>query len=253
MTRDEQKWPDWLWIVRHGQSESNVARKLAEEAAREHIGISVRDVDVELSALGHAQAQAVGRWLGGLPPDERPNVVLVSPYRRAVQTAQAICEAAGIEMSREDGSYVVDERLREKEFGVLTGLTRAGIASLHPNEYELRMLFGKFYHRPPGGESYCDVIMRLRSVLGTITREHAAGGDRVLVVCHSVVVNCFRYLLERMTEEEIMEEDRVNEVLNCSITSYRYDPGAGRRGHGGLVLEQCNDVGPLIQAGVAAS
>ena len=252
MASDGQKWPDWLWIVRHGQSESNVARRLAEEAVREHIGIEIRDVDVALSAQGREQALAVGRWFGELPPDERPNMVLASPYRRAVQTAQVICEAAGIEVSRADGSYVVDERLREKEFGVLTGLTRSGIASLHPNEYELRMLFGKFYHRPPGGESYCDVIMRLRSLLGTITREHAAG-DRVLIVCHSVVVNCFRYLLERMTEEEIMEEDRVNEVLNCSITGYRYDPNAGRRGTGGLVREQCNDVRPLIQAGVGVS
>ena len=252
MASDGQKWPDWLWIVRHGQSDANVARVLAEEAASEHIGIEIRDVDVALSGQGRAQALAVGHWFGGLPPDERPNMVLVSPYRRAMQTAQAICDEAGIEVSRADGSYVVDERLREKEFGVLTGLTKAGIASRHPHEHELRMLFGKFYHRPPGGESYCDVIMRLRSVLGTITREHAAG-DRVLIVCHSVVVNCFRYLVERMTEEEILEEDRVNEVLNCSITSYRYEAGAGRRGHGGLVREQCNDVRPLIQAGVAIS
>ena len=250
MASEAQKWPDWLWIVRHGQSDANVARALAEEAASAHIGIEIRDVDVALSAQGRAQALAVGRWFSGLPFGQRPNMVVVSPYRRAVQTAEAICEAAGIEVSREDGSYVVDERLREKEFGVLTGLTRAGIASLHPNEYELRMLFGKFYHRPPGGESYCDVIMRLRSLLGTITREYAAG-DRVLIVCHSVVVNCFRYLLERMTEQELMEEDRVNEILNCSITSYRYDPRAGRRGNGGLVREQCNDVRPLVQAGVA--
>jgi broad specificity phosphatase PhoE len=251
-TRDGQKWPDRLWIVRHGQSESNVARVLAEEAAREDIGISVRDVDVQLSALGVAQARAVGGWMRSLPPDQRPNAVLVSPYRRAVQTAAAICDAAGIEVRREDGSYVIDERLREKEFGVLTGLTRSGIASRHPNEYALRMLFGKFYHRPPGGESYCDVIMRLRSLLGTVTREYAAG-DRVLIVCHSVVVNCFRYLLERMTEEEIMEEDRFNEVWNCSVTGYRYDPSAGRRGSGGLVREQCNDVGPLVRAGVEVS
>jgi len=104
----EQKWPDRLWIVRHGQSESNVARVLAERAAREDIGISVRDVDVPLSALGLEQARAVGAWLGSLPPEERPNAVLVSPYRRAVQTAAAICEAAGIQVRREDGSYVVD-------------------------------------------------------------------------------------------------------------------------------------------------
>jgi 2,3-bisphosphoglycerate-dependent phosphoglycerate mutase len=252
MVVEGQKWPDWLWIVRHGQSESNVARKLAEEAAREHIGISVRDVDVALSELGREQARAVGRWLATVPPEDRPNVVLASPYRRAIETAELICDAAGIGLSREDGSYVIDERLREKEFGVLTGLTRSGIATLHPNEYELRMLFGKFYHRPPGGESYCDVIMRLRSILGTITREYTAS-DRVLIVCHSVVVTCFRYLLERMTEEEILEEDRVNEVLNCSITSYRYAPDGGRRKQGGLIRQHVNDVTPLVQAGVAVS
>src|SRR5262245_10364863 len=137
MASEGQKWPDSLWIVRHGQSESNVARRLAEQAAREEIGISVRDVDVELSDLGREQARAVGRWLLALPPEQRPNAVLVSPYRRAIQTAALICEAAEITASRADGSYVVDERLREKEFGVLTGLTRAGIASLHPDEYAL--------------------------------------------------------------------------------------------------------------------
>lgn len=252
MAASAQKWPDAVWIVRHGQSESNVARLLAEEAATEDIGISVRDVDVPLSALGRQQARAVGSWYGGLPANARPNVVLVSPYRRALETASLICETAGVSVSRADGSYVVDERLREKEFGVLTGLTKTGIATRHPHEHELRMLFGKFYHRPPGGESYPDVIMRLRSILGTITREYDAG-DRVLIVCHSVVVNCFRYLLERMTEQEILEQDRVNEVLNCSVTGYRYDATAGRRGHGALVPEQINDVRPLVTAGVAVS
>jgi len=248
----EQKWPDRLWIVRHGQSQSNVARKLAEDAARAHIGISVRDVDVELSALGQEQARAVGHWFRAMPPEQRPNVVLVSPYRRARQTADLICETAEIQVSRHDGSYTIDERLREKEFGVLTGLTRTGIAERFPDEHELRMLFGKFYHRPPGGESWCDVIFRLRDVLGTIAREYAAD-DRVLIVCHSVVVSCFRYLLERMTEEEALEEDRLNEILNCSVTGYRYDPSAGRKGTGGLVRELCNDIGPLLAGGVAVS
>src|SRR5215471_17219458 len=85
-----QKWPDRLWIVRHGQSEANVARRLAEEAAREEIDISVRDVDAALSALGREQALAVGRWLGELPPEARPNVVLTSPYQRAIETARLI-------------------------------------------------------------------------------------------------------------------------------------------------------------------
>lgn len=250
--REGQKWPDWLWIVRHAQSESNVARKLAEAAAHDHIGISVRDVDVELSALGCEQARAVGRWFGTMPPEQRPNVVLVSPYRRTRHTAELICETAGIDVSRRAGSLVIDERLREKEFGILEGLTKAGIAERFPDQHEMRMLFGKFYHRPPGGESWCDVIARLRSVLGTVTREYSAN-DRVLIVCHSIVVTCFRYLLERMTEEEILHEDRVNEVLNCSVTGYRYDVTAGREGTGGLVRELCNDVSPLLAAGATVS
>lgn len=252
MTSNQQKWPNWLWIVRHGQSESNVAREVAEAAAQAHIGIDVRDVDVKLSALGEAQARAVGAGFRAQPEHERPNVVLVSPYARAMQTAQLICEAGDIQVRREDGSWVVDERLREKEFGVLTGLTKSGIRSLHPADFELRTLFGKFYHRPAGGESYPDVIMRLRSILGTITREYGED-DRVLVVCHSVVVNCFRYLLERMTEAEILEQDRVNDVKNCSVTGYRYDPTAGRRGQGGLRPDRINDVTALTVAGVSIS
>ena len=65
--------------------------------------------------------------------------------------------------------FVVDERLREKEFGILDRLTRSGIEELHPDQAEFRQLLGKFYHRPPGGESWCDVILRLRSALDTIS------------------------------------------------------------------------------------
>jgi broad specificity phosphatase PhoE len=104
---------------------------------------------------------------------------------------------------------------------------------------------GKFYFRPPGGESWCDVILRLRSVLDTITREYR--GDRVLIVGHQVIVNCFRYLLERMDEAEILAVDREADVPNCGVTSYRFDPAAGK--HGKLVLQQANFVAPLEDTG----
>jgi hypothetical protein len=32
---------------------------------------------------------------------------------------------------------------------------------LHPEQAEMRTRLGKFYHRPPSGESWCDVILRL--------------------------------------------------------------------------------------------
>ncbi|MEP6690741.1 MAG: histidine phosphatase family protein, partial [Gemmatimonadaceae bacterium] len=103
-------------------------------------------------------------------------------------------------------------------------------------------LLGKFYHRPPGGESWCDVILRLRSAVEMISREYC--GQRVLLVCHSVVVLCMRYILEHMTEDEILRIDRENEVANCSVTSYEYDESAGPRGN--LTLKLFNyDLTPL--------
>ncbi|MEJ7710402.1 MAG: phosphoglycerate mutase family protein [Pyrinomonadaceae bacterium] len=68
-------------------------------------------------------------------------------------------------------------------------------------------------------------MLRLRSVIDTISREFA--GERVLIFSHQVVVNCFRYLLEGLTEEEVLEIDRQNEIANCSITSYRFEPQTG--------------------------
>jgi len=170
-------------------------------------------------------------------------VILVSPYTRARMTAQSILEL-GVS-DPEDVSLHVDERLREKEFGILDRLTRHGIMQKFPELSEQRAHVGKFYFRPPGGESWCDVILRLRSVLDTIIREHR--GENVLVVAHQVIVNCFRYLLERMDEQTILDVDRMGDVPNCSITSYEFDPTLGRRGK--LALNLVNFVVPLEEAG----
>jgi broad specificity phosphatase PhoE len=238
-----QIWPDALYIVRHGESAGNVAREAALLAGEREIDIGVRDVDVPLSKLGEQQAAALGRWFAAMPDDEKPNVILTSPYLRARHTASIVAQAAGL---REDAySLVVDERLREKEFGILDGLTKVGIQAYHPDQAEFRRLLGKFYHRPPGGESWCDVILRLRSAIEMISREYCA--ERVLLVSHSVVVLCMRYLLEHMTEEQILTIDRAEEVANCSVTQYSYDDDAYPRGM--LRLELFNFVAPLEEAG----
>ena len=114
-----------------------------------------------------------------------------------------------------------------------------------PISTEQRRHVGKFYFRPPGGESWCDVVLRLRSTLDTIVREHR--GERVLIVAHQVIVNCLRYLLERMNEEQILAIDRDGDVPNCSVTSYEFDSAQGRNGK--LVLRMVNFVAPLEEAG----
>ncbi|MGG5811493.1 histidine phosphatase family protein [Falsiroseomonas sp. CW058] len=239
-----QHWPERLWIVRHGESSGNVARDAAHAAGHTHIETgAARDVDVPLSPLGRQQARALGRWFGAMPPAGRPQVVLSSPYLRACETATLIREAGGVHLHPAD--IVADERLREKEFGILDRLTRIGIERLHPDQAELRRTLGKFYHRPPGGESWCDVILRLRSLLDSIALHH--GGARVLIVAHQVVVLCLRYLIENMSEREILAIDAQADVANCGVTDYAFDPAHGRSG--GLVLRAYNFVAPLEEGG----
>lgn len=239
----EQKWPQTLWIVRHGQSAGNLARDKAEAAGEFLIDIASRDMDVPLSPLGERQADALGRWFGDLPPGQRPSVVLCSPYVRALQTARRVLAAARIDEN--ELTMVCDERLREKEFGILDRLTVLGIREKYPEIAEQRRHVGKFYFRPPGGESWCDVILRLRSVIEMITREHRQ--ERVLVVAHQVTVNCFRYLLERLNEAEILDIDRQADVPNCGVTSYEFEPALGR--HGKLAPRLVSFVQPLTEAG----
>lgn len=231
-----ENWPKRLWLIRHGESAGNVARRLAETRGHERIELETRDMDVPLSAAGERQSQVVGHWLS--ENAEAPDVILTSPYVRARRTAELLAGAAGWKVPIEQ-----DERLREKEFGVIDALTSAGILSQQPEQAKFRKSLGKFYHRAPGGESWCDVVLRLRSVSDTLRLEYS--GQRVLIVCHTVVVLCFRYLLEKLTEEEILRIDKQHNVANCSITSYGRDAIV----NGKWAPELFNFVAPMREVG----
>lgn len=231
-----ENWPTRLWLVRHGESAGNVARREAMERGEHRITLSTRDMDVPMSALGERQAEALGTWFA--ENCEPADAILTSPYVRALRTAEIVAQTAGW-----DAPIVQDERLREKEFGIIDALTSAGIVSQHPEQAAFRKSLGKFYHRAPGGESWCDVVLRLRSVADTLRLEYT--GQRVLIVCHTVVVLCFRYLLEKLTEEEILAIDREHNVANCSITSYARESMAD----GKWTPERFNFVAPMREAG----
>jgi len=237
-------WPSRLWLVRHGQSAGNVARDAAHAAGLERIELSTRDVDIPLSELGEQQADALGRWFAAGNGHGMPDVILSSPYARSRETARRFRDAGGAEA---DEPVCVDERLREKEFGILDGLTTAGVAAQLPQQAEFRRLLGKFYHRPPGGESWCDVILRLRSLLDTVSLHY--GGRRVMIVAHQVVVLCLRYVIENLSEAEILAIDKAGDVANCSVTEYCFDPAQGK--DGGLALVRYNEAAPIEEDPIA--
>jgi probable phosphoglycerate mutase len=214
--RQKQSWPDALLLVRHGESQGNVARDRAEAEGLFEIAVDQRDMDVSLSSRGERQAGALGRWIAGLPAEEQPTAVLASPYVRARDTGRLAVKEAGL-----DVELSVDERLREREFGILDRLTKAGIRERYPEQAELRSFLGKFYHRPPGGESWADVALRVRSIADELSLQYE--GERVMIVAHQVVILMFRYVLERLSEAEVLEIDRQHDLANCSVTLYELE------------------------------
>ncbi|MFL6547713.1 MAG: histidine phosphatase family protein [Povalibacter sp.] len=242
MAAPDTSWPERLWLVRHGESAGNVARNAAHAARAARIDITHRDIDVPLSDLGKEQSAALARWFAQLGPDRQPQVALASPYVRAISTAQIIRDAGGL--VADAPALILDERLREREFGILDRLTHLGIEQLYPEQAEIRRTLGKFYHRPPGGESWCDVILRLRSALHTISLHYA--GKRLLIVTHEVVIMCFRYLLEELTEAQVLAIGAQGDVANCGVTEYVYERQDGP-GAGNLKLARFNFTSPLTQ------
>jgi probable phosphoglycerate mutase len=208
--------PAGLWLVRHGESTGNVAREVAEHGGAELIELAERDADVPLSDHGQRQAKAVGRWLADLSEGQRPTVALSSPYRRAYDTArEALAHLTAVPLH-------VDERLRDRELGILDLHTVAGVLARHPEEAARRKRLGKLYHRPPGGESWADVALRLRTLFGDLKLDFA--GERVVLFTHEAPVLLTRYIIEHLSEDELMHIARSTTLANCSVTRYERGP-----------------------------
>ncbi len=197
-----------LWLVRHGESLGNEAASRAELEGLDRIPLDIRDADVPLSATGREQAEALGAWLA--PRLGAIDGFWVSPYLRARQTLDTALGA-------EDAAVVtrVDERLRDRELGILDLLTTRGVRRFHPEEAERRLHLGKFYHRPPGGESWADVALRLRSFLADALAQR---GESAMVVAHDAVVMVLLYLLLPLEEPELLDFAASHTVLNASVT-----------------------------------
>ena len=204
--------PAELVLIRHGESVGNIADTAAQDSGAEVLDLDARDADVELSDTGKEQARALRRWIGGLDAASRPTVVVASPYSRARATAATALEGLHIDID-------IDERLRERDLGVLDGLTGAGIRARHPEEAARRKKLGKFYYQPPSGESWADVALRVRSFLHDL--RFGYGGERVWLFTHQAVIMSFRFVLEDVDESELLDIDHEVRIPNGSVTRYR--------------------------------
>jgi 2,3-bisphosphoglycerate-dependent phosphoglycerate mutase len=182
-----------LIAVRHGQSTANVAFPRADAAGSEQTGLSGPDSAVELTALGQEQSTALGKWLSTRDLD----AIVSSPYLRARETTRI----ALAEFPAEHRPPVrLDERLRDREMGILEMLSRAAINRRFPDEQRRRSWAGDFSYRAPGGESMADVLLRVRSFLADADLRYP--GQRVLVVAHDATIAMLRFAVEDLSEED---------------------------------------------------
>jgi len=221
-----------LILIRHGQSAANVAFPEADAAGLLDSGLTMRDADVELTDVGRAQARAVGRWLAARPAADRPEVIVTSPYLRARETWRIAAETSGLVLPAPS----TDIRLVDRLLGDLEMLTRSAIEQRFPDEPGRRRAAGEYQYRPPNGETFGDLAVRLSEFLADLNRDQA--GRRALVVAHDAVVLSMRSVIGHLTWAELAAVAATGQVRNASVT--RFDGSTGR-----LVLDRYNAVDHL--------
>lgn len=206
-----------LFLIRHGESLANCARKKAEAEHSLTIDFDGKDKDTSLSALGKRQSANIGKFF--LSQSIKPEMIFSSPYARTRETTEILRETANLQNVK----LICDERLRERELGIFFRLTKLGAMQKFPQEYKKREQLGKFYYRPPEGENWADVALRVGSFWQNLPQ--VFNNKTVIIITHEVVIRIFRYVLENLTEAEILEIDLMCDVQNSAITSYKFENG----------------------------
>ncbi len=156
-----------ILLVRHGESEWNAARRWQGQA------------DPPLTGLGRVQAAHAARALGAI------DAIFTSDLQRALVTAQVIADALGLDEPS------IDPRLRERDAGEWSGLTREEIHEQWPgylgDDHTATVgSDGSAQRRPPGWEAEAPLWARVRASLVDIGQ--AVPGGEVVALTHGGVI-----------------------------------------------------------------
>ena len=243
------KWPERLTLIRHDSSaynilkekkaedptyqqfrsefqanpESLLTRELALEV-QEKFSLGFGDHNTPLANEAGWQAKRVGEELKKIIPI--PDVVFVSPYLRTHLTLNKIIEGWP-ELG--DVKTIEEERIREQDHGLALLYSDWRVFNtLHPEQKSLRELQGPYWYTYPQGENVPDVRERLRSWLGTLTRDFRE--KEVLAVTHHLTILSLRANLERLNASEFIRLDEEEKPINCGVTIYKGEEDGGSNG-----------------------
>lgn len=160
-----------VYIVRHGQTEWNVATRMQGH------------MDSPLTELGRLQARVHGRALARLGGIES---IIASPLGRTRETAHLVNEHLALPLFHEPA-------LMERDCGLWSGLTIAEVEAAYPDEWHARN-DDPYYYRPPEGENLVDMEARIRGFLEDLLDGAARN---VALVTHGVMS---RVILKRLLD-----------------------------------------------------
>jgi probable phosphoglycerate mutase len=190
-------------LVRHGQTEWNVERRMQGR------------LESSLTDLGRRQARAMGGLVRELVRREHGDWRLVSsPLSRAHDTAHEISEATGLPVE-------LDDRLAEQAFGDWEGRLRDEVALDHPELFRTpAWLFAA-----PGGETYDETLARASAFLADLPPEPHR---RVIAVSHGVTGRLIRAAYAGLDRDAVLQmavpQDAVYRLQNGQIDRFDCEP-----------------------------
>ncbi|HMQ02343.1 MAG TPA: histidine phosphatase family protein [Pyrinomonadaceae bacterium] len=156
--------PTRLFLIRHGQSAGNADGRFGGHGP------------TPLSELGHWQAQLTAEALA----KEGITAIFTSDLHRAVQTAEPLSRLLDIPMT-------ATKAFRERNVGVLEGLTFDESKAHHPRDY-YALVNRNVQHVITDGESYEELLTRATTELWDILAKHQ--GHRIAIFSHTGAI-CF--------------------------------------------------------------
>lgn len=185
-----------LCLVRHGETAWNAERRIQGQ------------LDVPLSALGHAQARAAANWLAR----EDFSAIYSSDLARALHTAEAAAHLLKLPIRRQTA-------LRERHYGVLQTLTYGEFERRHPSAYARFLAREETFALPGGGESLRQFADRVNRCVDEIVSAHPGG--QVLVFTHGGVLD----ILHRRASGKPLSAPRDFEIPNTALNWLEIDHG----------------------------
>ncbi|MDR2685688.1 MAG: histidine phosphatase family protein [Rickettsiales bacterium] len=183
-----------IFLMRHAESAGNADLNIHKQLPDHAIG---------LTAKGWNQAANAGLEFSDFIrrkyqlPDQSVRI-WCSPYLRTIQTCDSFLSGIDTPTLPIFKDFRTNIMLAEQDFGLFDGREPDEIKSQFPVEHAHFQKHidqkGKFYARPPMGESRFDVAVRIHGFFGTIWRDAEKSKNptgNIFVVSHGATIRAF--------------------------------------------------------------